>query len=729
MRVRVTAGRHALVPYRDRVEPHEITRSAPDPAGAPKPLVPRLGAHPDDRGTSFAVFSRGDDVELCLLDDDGGQRVVRLPDRTNDVWHGYVEGVRPGQRYGYRVHGPWDPGHGHRFNPAKLLTDPYARALQGDLRLDDAVLGPDPAADDSVADTRDSAPFVPHSVVVDPAYDWRGDRRPEVPWADTVVYELHVKGFTAAHPGVPEHLRGTYAGLAHPAAIDHLVGLGVTTVELLPVHHFTSEPALLRRGKVNYWGYNSLGFFAPHAGYSAAGSHGEQVAEFRDMVRALHAAGLEVLLDVVYNHTAEGGADGPVLSWRGLDNAAYYRLLGGRRYVDVTGCGNTLDLRHPRTLAMATDSLRYWVQEMHVDGFRFDLAPALARGTDAFEKHGTFLSVLAQDPVLSSVKLVAEPWDVGPGGYQLGGFPAPWAEWNDRYRDTVRESWLGGHGSAWSHVGGVRDLAYRLAGSSDLFESRGPLASVNFVTAHDGFTLHDLVSYDRKHNEANGEDNRDGTDVNHSWNGGVEGSTDDPELLALRRRLMRNLLTTLLVSTGVPMLTAGDESGRTQSGNNNAYCTDDESSWLSWDHTPWQQDLLAWTRALLALRRANPALRSDEFFEGRPAHADGRKDLAWFGPDGREMTPERWFAHDLRVLGLYLSAEPVADLEMAPSLLVLVNSGGGPSGFRLPGPPWGSAYDVLLDTRTEQPAAGPAHEHDTEVEIGPHTTVVLAARR
>ena len=695
-------------------------------------LVPRLGAHPDARGTSFAVYSRGDGVELCLLDDDGAERRVPLTHRLHDVWHGHVEGVRPGQRYGFRAHGPWNPVHGYRFNPAKLLADPYARALDGELRLDPAVLGPAAGTDDSVPDPRDSAPFVPHSVVVDPAYDWHGDRRPDVPWADTVVYELHVKGFTTTHPGVPDGLRGTYAGLAHPAAIEHLVGLGVTTVELLPVHHFTSESALLGRGQQNYWGYNTLGFFAPHAGYSSSGSRGQQVTEFRDMVRALHAAGIEVLLDVVYNHTAEGGVEGPVLCWRGLDNTAYYRLVGGRRYLDVTGCGNTLDLRQPRSLAMVTDSLRYWVQEMHVDGFRFDLAPALARSTDAFERHGTFLTVVAQDPVLSTVKLVAEPWDVGAGGYQLGAFPAPWAEWNDRYRDTVRAAWAGSHSSRRSHGGGVRDLAYRLSGSSDVFapSGRGPLGSVNFLTAHDGFTLHDLVSYEQKRNQANGEDNRDGSDSNHSWNCGVEGSTRDPDVLQLRRRMMRNLLLTLLVSTGVPMLTAGDETGRTQRGNNNPYCLDDETSWLSWAHAPWQQDLHSWTRALLDLRRKHPVLRHDDFFEGRPARPDGTKDVAWFGDDGHEMSAERWFQHDLRVLGVYLSGKAGDDAEEPdPSLLVLLNTGRAGAGMRLPGPPWGTAYDVLLDTTSERPAPGPTLAEGELAELAPHSAQVLAARR
>jgi glycogen operon protein len=692
-------------------------------------LVPRLGAHPDDHGTSFAVFSRGEAVDLCLLDDDGGERRVPLTDRTHDVWHGYVPGVRPGQRYGYRVQGPWDPGHGHRFDHGKLLVDPYARAIDGTLRLDPAVLGAQAGTDERVADVRDSAPYVPHSVVFHPGYDWQGDCRPEVPWADTVVYEAHVKGFTAAHLGVPEHQRGTYAGLGHPAAVEHLLSLGVTSVELLPVQQLSSEPALLRRGQTNYWGYNTLGFFAPHAGYSSSGARGQQVTEFRDMVRALHAAGLEVLLDVVYNHTAEGGVDGPTLSWRGLDNAAYYRLTGGSRYLDVTGCGNTLDLRHPRTLAMVTDSLRYWVEELHVDGFRFDLAPALARGGDGFEATGTFLSVIAQDPVLSAVKLVAEPWDVGPGGYQLGGFPAPWAEWNDRYRDTVRDAWLGDQGRSRSHAGGVRDLAYRLSGSSDLFAARGPLASVNFVTAHDGFTLHDVVSYDRKHNEANGEDNRDGTDHNHSWGCGAEGPTGDAEVLALRRRMMRNLLATLLTSTGVPMLTAGDEVGRTQDGNNNAYCIDDETTWLSWLRGPWQDDLLAWTRALLALRATYPVLRHDEVFDGRPAHADGTKDLAWFGADGEEMSPERWFDHDLRLLGMYVSGKPAADRSAPDPLLVLLNTGADPVTVQLPGKTWGTSYDVLLDTADERPTRGGTHESGAEVILAGRTVVVVAAHR
>jgi isoamylase len=690
MRATVTSARApAPIAYRDPV------------------LVPRLGAHPDDGGTAFAVFSRGDAVDVCLLEDDGGERRLPLAGGRDDVWTGYVDGVRPGQRYAFRVRGPWDPGHGHRFDPADLLLDPYARAVEH-------VRSPGSR---------------PTGVVFHPGYDWQGDRRPQVPWADTVVYELHVKGFTARHPGVPEELRGTYAGLAHPAAIEHLVGLGVTTVELLPVHQFASEPAVVARGLANYWGYNTVGFFAPHDGYAASGSRGQQVTEFRDMVRALHAAGIEVLLDVVYNHTAEGGPDDPTLSWRGLDNAAYYRLAGGRQYVDVTGCGNTVDLRHPRTLAMVTDSLRYWVEEMHVDGFRFDLAPALARESDGFNPAGVFLSVLGQDPVLSAVKLVAEPWDVGAGGYRLGQFPPPWAEWNDRFRDTVREAWL--RGPDGRHSGGVRDLAYRLSGSADVFgtRGRGPLASVNFVTAHDGFTLRDLVSYDHKHNAANGEDGTDGVDDNHSWNCGVEGPTDRPEVEELRRRLSRSLLATLLLSTGVPMLTAGDELGRTQLGNNNAYCLDDGTTWLDWDLAGWQGDLCEWVRALLAVRRSSPVLRHDEVFDGRPAHADGTKDLAWFGLDGEEMSPERWFDHDLEFLAMYLAGKPGPDGSSPRPVLVLLNTAADDISVRLPGKPWATTYDVLLDTADERPTSHGEMPAGSPTTVAARTVRVLAATR
>ncbi|MGH8969810.1 MAG: glycogen debranching protein GlgX [Actinomycetes bacterium] len=678
-----------------------------------------LGAVRDGEGTNFAVYSGGEGVELCLYDEEGRESRVALTSRARGVWHGHVPGAGPGTRYGYRVDGPWDPRRGQRFDPAKLLLDPYARAIDGRLRLDDAVVA---------GRGTDSAPFVPRSVVTAGDFDWSGDRHPAVPWRDTVLYELHVRGFTMRHPTVPHALRGTYAGLAHPAVVEHLVSLGVTTVELLPVHQFVTEPGLARRGRTNVWGYNSVGFFAPHAGYSSAGSGGEQVAEFRSMVRDLHAAGLEVILDVVYNHTGEGGDEGPTLCWRGLDNRAYYRFEPDGGYEDLTGCGNSLDLRHPRCLQMVTDSLRYWVTEMHVDGFRLDLAATLVRGADGFDGTNPFLAVVEQDPVLSQVKLVAEPWDAGPGGYRLGRFPAPWAEWNDRYRDTVRSAWL--RHDARPHGSGVRDLAYRLSGSSDVFAAsgRGPLASVNFVTAHDGFTLHDLVTYETKRNQGNGEHNLDGANENHGWNCGHEGPTGDPGVLGLRRRMMRNLLTTLVVSTGVPMLTAGDETGRSQDGNNNAYCVDDETYWLGWDHGGWRGDLLAWTRALLEVRRRNRVLRHDDFFEGRPAHDDGVKDLAWFGTDGREMSAEGWFDHDLGVVGLYLSAMPEhGDHETVVSLLVVLNTRPDEQAFSLPGAPWATSYRVLLDTRDERPAPGPRLEPGTTAELAAHSVLLLAA--
>jgi len=704
---------------------------------------PPLGATPCDGGTTFAVWSSGEAVDLCLYDDAGRESRVRLTDRTNGVWHAHLPGVGSGQLYGYRVHGPWDPWHGHRFNPTKLLVDPYARAIDEPLRIEETLLDDD-ALDDAVLDVHDSATSVPRSVVVDANLDWTGDRKPAVPWSDTVVYELHVRGFTMRHPDVPEALRGTYAGLAHPAVLEHLTSLGVTTVELLPVHHHVTERSLRRNGLANFWGYNTLGFFAPHAGYSSAGSRGGQVREFAAMVRAMHDAGLEVVLDVVYNHTAEGGFDGPTLSLRGLDNHSYYRLRHGRLYEDYTGCGNTLDLRHPRTLALVTDSLRYWAQEMHVDGFRFDLAPALARGSDAFEATGTFLSVIGQDPVLSRVKLIAEPWDVGPGGYQLGRFPVPWTEWNDRFRDTVRQSWLAdnaGKGTATDGAGkpgsGMRDFAYRATGSSDVFDGagRGPLASVNFVTAHDGFTLHDLVTYEQKRNEANGEDNRDGSGHNRGWNCGIEGPTSDASVLRLRRRMMRNLLTTLLTSTGVPMLTAGDETGRTQLGNNNAYCLDDETTWVAWTwvdelrsesrHSSWRLDLLAWTRELLRLRRTHPALGQAGFFDGRAVHEDGRKDLAWFSPDGHEMTDTEWFDHDRRVIGGYI-ADPRPGGE---SLLLLVNTGPDETSFVLPDGHWATAYRCLLDTTDERPEAAAADDlAGSTVQLAAHGLKLFSAR-
>ena len=689
-----------------------------------------LGATWDGTGTSFALFSASAHrVELCLLDAGREERIV-LTERTGPVWHARLPGVGPGQRYGYRVHGPYDPAAGHKHNPAKLLLDPYARAVEGDLVLDDAVLGHLPGRPGS-PEPHDSAPFVPRSVVVDEAFDWGDDRPRAVPWDESVVYEMHVKGLTMQHPGVPPALRGTYAGLAHPATVEHLLGLGVTALELLPVQQFVSEPALLRRGLTNYWGYNTIGFFAPHGGYAAAGCGGEQVAEFKAMVRALHAAGLEVLLDVVYNHSGEGDDRGPTLSFRGIDNRSYYRLPpeDRHRYRDVTGTGNTLDLRTPHVLQLVLDSLRYWVTEMHVDGFRFDLAPALARGRDdEFDQRSAFLQAVQQDPVLSRVKLVAEPWDVGPGGYQVGRFPAPWAEWNDQYRDTVRDAWRG-------EGGGVRALAYRLSGSSDLFgqPGRAPWASVNLVTAHDGFSLHDLTAYDRKHNQANSEGDRDGSDGNRSWNCGAEGPTDDLAVEALRRRQARNLLTTLLLSTGVPMLTMGDEVRRTQRGNNNAYCQDGPLSWVDWDLGPDDEDLLAWVQRLVALRRAHPVLRRRSFFTG--AVRDGVKDVAWFGAGGEEHTGAQWFDTEQATLGMYLdgsgirSPGPRGEQVVDDSLLLLLHTAAEDDDVVLPGPPWATAYERLLDTADERPVAAGALSAGGTLRMLGRSAVLLRAVR
>ncbi len=698
-----------------------------DPVPWPGHWTP-LGATPDADGTNFALWSRGAErVDLCLFDDDGTETRVPLEESTFHTWHGYLPRIRPGQRYGYRVHGPWEPYRSARFNAAKLLIDPYAKAVDGRYVLHDAVFGHRRDLDDTVRDDRDSAPYVPRSVVVHDDFDWGADAPPATPWADTVIYEAHVKGFTKRHPKVPEHLRGTYAGMAHPAAVQHLVDLGVTAVELLPVHEFVSEPHLLERNLTNYWGYNSIGYFAPHGAYSSAGTTGQQVREFKAMVKALHEAGLEVILDVVYNHTAEGGQDGPTLCFRGIDNPAYYRLRDGRRYADYTGCGNTLDVRHPHVLRLIMDSLRYWVTEMHVDGFRFDLASALARSFHDVDMLSSFLTTISQDPVLSTVKLIAEPWDVGEGGYQVGEFPPLWTEWNDKYRDAVRDFWRGA-------AGGVRDLGWRLSGSSDLYESDGrrPFASINFVTAHDGFPLRDLVSYDRKHNDANGEDNRDGTNDNRSWNGGVEGATDDPSIRALRLRQVRNMLTTLLLSTGVPMITAGDEMGRTQWGNNNAYCQDNEMSWLDWEPGPEWLDTLAFTRQLLALRREHPVFRQHHFFEGRPVGNGGRKDLAWFGPEGVEMSADAWFDPQRHAVGMFLAGDGIrargrrGEQLLDESFLLLVNASATETEFSLPGPAWSPGYVVELDT-ADAGHRGHSYSAGRSVPLPARTAVLLRA--
>ncbi len=673
--------------------------------GKPHPL----GATWDGEGTNFALFSEGADaVELCLFGGDpptpgkgvDGETRVPLTEVTAHIWHGYVPGVGPGREYGFRLHGPYDPSRGLRFNPAKLVIDPYAQAIDGTLDWNDAVFGYKVGGDDGVADDRDSASHVPHSVVADSQFPWGDDHRPDTPWHDTVIYEVHVRGFTARHPKVPEALRGTYAGLASPPAVDHLKELGVTAVELLPVHHFVAEHGLVTKGLTNYWGYNSLGYFAPHAAYSAAGGKGQQVREFKAMVRTLHAAGIEVILDVVYNHTAEGNHMGPTLVFRGLDNTAYYRLVDGdaRHYMDYTGTGNTLNARHPEVLRLILDSLRYWVTEMHVDGFRFDLASALARGFHEVDRLSAFFDLIHQDPVVSQVKLIAEPWDVGEGGYQVGNFPVLWTEWNGRYRDQVRDFWRG-------EAAGVADLGYRLTGSSDLYQhdGRAPHASINFVTAHDGFTLADLVSYNGKHNDANGEDNHDGTDDNRSWNCGVEGPTDDADIADVRRRQQRNFLATLLLSQGVPMLLGGDEMGRTQGGNNNGYCQDNEVSWHDWDLSADDADLLDFAAHLIALRRSHPVFHRRGFFQGRPIHGSGLADIGWFGPDGAEMTAEEWTSGRVQAIGMFLNGdqigepgprgEPVRD----DSFLVLLN-GPEPVRFTMPDTKWAQSLELVFDT-------------------------------
>lgn len=648
-----------------------------------------LGATTDGCGTNFALFSEhAEKVELCLFDsaeDTQESARITLPEHTDMVWHGYLPSIAPGQLYGYRVYGPYDPGRGQRFNPHKIVLDPYAKAMGRHLKWADELFGysiGDSRADASF-DTRDNAAWAPLAAVIDPAFTWGQDDRPRIPWSDTVIYEVHVKGFTKRHPGVPEALRGTYAGLASDEAIRYLKKLGVNAVELMPVHCHVDRRDIVARGLSNYWGYDTLAYFAPEPTYAATPAPRESVREFKRMVAMLHAAGIEVILDVVYNHTAEGNHLGPTLSLRGIDNASYYRLVDHNRryYMDYTGCGNTLNMRHPKVLQLIMDSLRYWATEMHVDGFRFDLASALARELHEVDRLGAFFDIIHQDPVLAQVKLIAEPWDLGEGGYQVGNFPVGWAEWNGKYRDTVRRFWKGDGGV-------LSEVAQRLCGSSDLYARSGrrPYASINFVTAHDGFTLHDLVSYNTKHNEANGEANADGHDENLSWNCGVEGPTDDPAICRLRERQKRNLLALLLISQGVPMLCAGDELGRTQKGNNNAYCQDNELSWLDWSVLESDQTLLEFTRRLIAFRRAHPNLRRRKFFMDRKIRGAVTQDVQWFRMDGREMSDEEWKTGWVRSLALRLSGEhlDMTDENGEPltddTLLILLNA----SEIRLP---------------------------------------------
>lgn len=660
------------------------------------------GASWDGEGVNFALFSEhAEKVELCLFDPSGQHELQRitLREQTDLIWHCYLPEARPGLLYGYRVHGPYDPEHGHRFNPNKLLVEPYARDIVGTLEWSDANFGYQVDAGDSDLsfDTRDNAAQMPKCRVIDPAFSWGDDRSPDIPWHEMVIYELHVRGYTINHPEVPPALRGTYAGLATPPVIEHLKRLGVTSVELMPTHTFVDDRHLVDQGKRNYWGYNTIGYFAPDQRYSASGS----IGEFKTMVKTLHSAGIEVILDVVYNHTAEGHHLGPTLCFKGIDNAVYYRLApdNPRYYRDYTGCGNTLNLQHPRVLQLVMDSLRYWVQEMHVDGFRFDLAAALGREQHAVDHLGAFFDILHQDPVLSRVKLIAEPWDLGEGGYQVGNFPLGWAEWNDRYRDCMRAYWKGDGGL-------IGEFATRITGSSDLYAHNGrrPYASINFITAHDGFTLHDLVSYNDKHNAANGEDNRDGTDNNLAWNCGAEGPTDDPVIVALRARQKRNLLATLLLSQGVPMLLAGDEMGRTQHGNNNAYCQDSEISWVNWNLSDADRDLHDFVARLIRLRREHPVFRRRNFFQGRPIRGSGIKDIHWIKHDSSDMSDEEW-AHDFaRSLGVYLSGAALGEVDARgrpihdDSFILLFNAHHERIDFRLPVLCENCAWQAVLDT-------------------------------
>ena len=692
-----------------------------------------LGSTWSEESTNFAVHApRATAAWVCLFDDDGEEHRHRLTEQALGIWHGALPDVRPGTRYGYRVAGPWDPSQGMRFNPNKLLLDPFARAVSGEVTVDPAIFGYAEDDPDRMSES-DSAPFVPRSVVVDDRFDWGDDRPHRYRWRDTVIYEMHVKGMTALHDRVPEELRGTYAGLATPAVVDYLKDLGVTAVELLPVHQFVSEPALVARGLTNYWGYNSIGYFAPHNAYSASGDRGGQVTEFKAMVKAYHDAGLEVILDVVYNHTAEAGVEGPTLSFRGLDDRGFYcRVNDGvsgapyqDTYWDVTGCGNTVDASDPFALRLILDSLRYWVTEMHVDGFRFDLMSALTRVHHRVDMGCHLLMAIGQDPILRHVKLIAEPWDASMDGYRVGEFPPPWVEWNDQYRDEIRDFWR-------NHSPGIRSVATRLAGSSDLYldDGRSPYASVNFVTAHDGFTLRDLVSYEQKHNEANGEDNRDGSDNNRSWNHGVEGETDDPVLLTVRRRQAANMMATLCLSNGVPMITAGDERGRTQGGNNNAYAQDNETSWVDWRPDDAWLDVYEVTKTALRLRREHPALRQRHWFEGRPTIRGGPKDLAWLHPSGREMTGDDWHDPDLRAIAMFVSGSPLrspvprGEQQVDKSFMIWINSDWLPQRVDFPENDWVQAGEVVLSTDARLPIGTHVKAGD-RLSIGRRTVVVL----
>jgi isoamylase len=680
--------------------------------GRPYPL----GASYDGTGTNFALFTEvAEAVELCLFDDDGKERKVPLEEVDAFSWHAYLPNIGPGQRYGYRIQGPYAPDRGVRCNSSKLLLDPYARAIDGQVNWDPACYSYNPGDENSI-NNADSAPYVFRSVVHNPYFDWSNDRHLDTPLHETVIYEAHVKGLTRCHPDVPESLRGTYAGLAHPAVIEYLQLLGVTAVELMPIHQFVHDQRLLESSLRNYWGYNTIGFFAPHNEYASSGQGGQQVNEFKSMVRTLHEAGIEVILDVVYNHTAEGNHLGPTLCFRGIDNTAYYRLVAEhpQYYYDTTGTGNSLNVQHPRTLQMIMDSLRYWIIEMHVDGFRFDLAATLAREFHEVDRLSTFFDLIHQDPVVNRVKLIAEPWDIGEGGYQVGNFPALWSEWNGRFRDAVRDFWRGEPST-------VAELASRLTGSSDLYQndSRRPVASINFVTAHDGFTLRDLVSFNEKHNDANGEQNADGESFNRSWNCGAEGDTADPAVVRCRPQQQRNFLTTLFLAQGVPMLLMGDELGRTQKGNNNAYCQDNELSWINWSEI--NHELLDITRWLIALRRNHPVFRRRRWFQGRPIR--GTVDIGWFKPSGKAMTDQDWEAGHERALGVFLNGKGIPGHDNRgrfltdDSFLLLFNAHSRPVRWMLP-KEYGGPWRLLLDTERPQPEGETRAVSDTVRTVG-----------
>jgi isoamylase len=689
-----------------------------------------LGATYDGAGTNFSLFSElAERIELCLFDAAGAETRVDLPEVTALCWHGYLPNVGPGQRYGFRVHGPWNPEAGQRCNPAKLLLDPYAKAVEGMVEWNEAVFPYHFADPEGSKNDLDSAPFMPKCVVTNPYFDWGNDRQPRIPMHESVIYEVHVKGFTQRHPGVPGELRGTYAGLTHPAALAHLKRLGITAVELLPVHQFIQDSGLVERGLRNYWGYNSIAYLAPHNEYaSAAAGAGQQVQELKQMVKVLHQEGIEVILDVVYNHTAEGNHLGPSLSFKGIDNTAYYRTVADnpRYYMDYTGTGNSLNMRHPHVLQLIMDSLRYWVLEMHVDGFRFDLAATLARELHDVDRLSAFFDIIQQDPVISQVKLIAEPWDVGEGGYQVGNFPPLWSEWNGKYRDTVRDYWRGEEQT-------LGDFANRFTGSSDLYAStaRRPSASINFITAHDGFTLRDLVSYNEKHNEANGEGGNDGESHNRSWNCGVEGPTDDPAVIGLRARQQRNFLATLFLSQGIPMLLGGDEMGRTQAGNNNAYCQDNEVSWFDWEHL--DDGLLEFAARLIALRREHPVFHRRRWFQGKPIHGEGVRDLGWFRADGRLMSDDDWQHGSPKAIGVFLNGDAIAsqdergDPVVDASFYVLFNAHHEAVPYRLPDrPDWGERWQKVLDTNSPFPEREEqVYTAGSEVPLAGRAVVVL----